>query len=926
MAETGTPHKQKVLAHVEERLRGGRRRSRTRGELITLYKRFLKIENHRIKMLHRAGGSGEEITRKRSDLLDAVLQNLFTETLDNAPPEDLAKATRKSDFPFTLVAVGGYGRGTLNPGSDVDLLFLTPQKTQALPQSVVDLISDILTMLYDVGFKVGHAVRSIPESVKQANSDNPTKTAMLDSRFVIGDESLYHDYEKAFWSQCIEGRESDYLDVRRRDFLDRHKKYGKTVYLQEPNVKEGCGGLRDYQNIIWVIKVKFGMNAMQELVDRGMLTKTAFRAMQKAHDFLLRVRNELHWAERPCTDILTLRLQGLVATGLGYPQEAILRRIEVFMRDYYRHTRAIYMHSTSLMQSFRLLQEDERPAFTSFLARLQDREQRFDGFMSRGGLVYPASETIFEEDPHRMMRLFDHTQRRGLRLSPEIRKLFKKNYHHIDKTFRYSDENRKTFEAILSRRGSVGRILRQMHRIGFLGKYLPEFGSLECLVQHEFFHRYTADEHTLRCIDALDSLADANEEGPPLLKDLFRRVEDPYALYLALILHDTGRAENHRYHTDGSAMLASQVCARLQIKGERRRLVLFLVDHHLSFWKTATTKNLDDPETIAAFAAQMQNRSYMEALLVMTYADSRGTNDEAWSSWKEMLMTQLYKYTRDYMKDRQAFVDELAGARAELKEATLGLLDADYAAEIEAHFDQMPQRYFAFREAESVVRHLKLFRRYLQSIQEEPGLASLHPAMEWTHFPGQGYSQLELCCWDRTLILAKVAGAFAANELNVLGADIFTRGDNLVLDTFRVCTTQMESVTSKRVQDRVETLINELLDTTRDVREIIQSLPPPKAPNEGLVESFPTRTMVTNNDHPRYTVMEVQALDRLGLLYDILRTIGDFNLEVVNARISTEKGAALDTFLLHDGKGGKITDPKVIQHLRETVQKAIRPS
>ena len=234
------------------------------------------------------------------------------------------------------------------------------------------------------------------------------------------------------------------------------------------------------------------------------------------------------------------------------------------------------------------------------------------------------------------MRMFQHCQVRNLRLSPPMRRLIASHWSDIDRPFRYLKANRETFQAILERKGEAARTLRQMHRIGFLGRYLPEFGALDCLVQHEFFHRYTADEHTLRCIDELDKLIDNTDPAREIFRRLFHQIVDPYALYVALILHDTGRSENVREHIDGSAMLAIKLCSRLQITGRRRALIMFLVDNHLTFWRTATTKNLEDPEVIAEFAAIMKTPENLDALLLFTYCDTSGTAPDAWNGWKEI--------------------------------------------------------------------------------------------------------------------------------------------------------------------------------------------------------------------------------------------------------------------------------------------------
>jgi len=919
MPDPGGQNKPKVLTRAEQTLPTDRRKAKTRAELLALYKRFYKLGNYRIKMMHRAGGGGVEIASLRAGLLDTVLRNLVDGIFN---PE--GKAPEKVKFPFTLVAVGGYGRSTLNPGSDVDLLFLCPGNTSSLSKATVDMIGEILMMLYDVGFKIGHGTRSIKECLRLANVDNPTKTAMLDTRLILGDEKLYNALVERFQKECIQGKEAEYLEVRRKDFLSRHQKHGKTVYLQEPHIKEGCGGLRDFQNILWVTRVKFGFHSLEDLVENRMLSRSAFRAMTKAHDFLMRVRNEMHWAERPATDQLTLRLQGVVATSLGYPERSMLRRIEAFMRDYYRHTRSLYMHSTSLMQAFRLLQEEQRTqGIVSFLARRRAAGgEHFDGFYSRQDLIFPENPDIFTEDPTRLMRLFRHTQQRNLRLSPTIRKVVKRSRNLVNKTFRYSKANRIVFLEILGARGDVGRTLRQMHRVGFLGKYVPEFNALDCLVQHEFFHRFTADEHTLRCIETLDSLTEEPDSKFAVYKKLFHELEDASMIYLALLLHDTGRAENVRFHSDASTDLAQRVGRRLQLSGPQRKFLLFLVDNHLTLWKTATSKNLEDPETIREFASVMQNRANMEALLLFTHVDSRGTNEESWTAWKEMLMLQLYRSTCDYMEHTGIFRRSMEEAREELRADVAPHFDAARAAEIEVHFTQMPERYFQFRDAQSVTRHIGLFRRFIEHTTRTTGFEALHPVIEWISVPSSGYTQLEICCWDRSNLLAKIAGALAAEEINILGADLFTRGDNLVLDIFRICNTNFEPVRSTSVQQRVETLLNQFLDETVDWTSLGDRFAPPKIGDEALIGSFPRRAHFSNEINSRYTVLEVQALDRLGLLYDIFRILGSHSIEVAVARILTEKGAAIDTFYLTDAEGRKIGATQ-LQAVRAELEEAL---
>jgi [protein-PII] uridylyltransferase len=929
MASTNSKtHLIKVRAHAAKELVPLRKQADTKTQLLKLYRRFIKIENHRIKLAHKAGGGGLEIARQRSQLIDLVLNDLFEATSEE---RFIATPTDKDNYPVALVATGGYGRGTLNPGSDIDLLFLLPDKTKKIPAELVEFVEQILLMLYDVGFKVGHAVRTCNETLQFARKDHHTHTALLDARFITGNQTIYDHFHQAFVKQCVKGHQNAYLSARAADIRARHKKSNHTVYLQEPNVKESCGGLRDYHNIAWVLYMKTRSKKLKKLVEMKVLTQSAVKEAAHAREFLLRVRNSMHYNQRRPNDKLTLRLQGVVAKELGYPQRTILRRIEAFMRDYYIHTRNLYNYCTTVMQIFELEIEEEENIPSKLLGFLTRRHQTivsFDGFSSKGdGLLYPDRDSIFEEEPHRMMRTFLHLQKRHLKLSPKLRKLFKTHFHLIDRTFRYSKANRETFEEILQHRGDVGRALRCMHRVGFLGRYLPEFGALDCLVQHEFFHQYTADEHTLRCIEELDALAGSDDPKTEFFQALFRQMEDPFILYLALILHDTGRAGNVRHHADASTMLASKVCNRLQIRGNRRRRLLFLVDHHLTFWKTATSKNIDDPSVIAEFASVIRNPDYLKTLFLFTYVDSKGTNAEAWNDWKESLMRRLFHTTCAYFDDQEAFSAKATRPSDELKKRVSSKLPDHFREEIDAHFRTMPDRYFRFRGSTSVIRHIKQFHQFFVRLTK-PDTDTIAPILQWEARPGEGYSLLEVCCWDRHLLLAKVAGALASRNINILSADIYTRTDNLVLDIFRVCTTDYKPVTSMRDIKAVEKLVDEEFDITKpftDFRTLIaDSQKDPLFQETSPLFQLPQRAFVSNELSPVHTVLEIQAEDRIGLLFNVFTAIGELDIEIVHARISTQQGAAIDSFYLTDqATGQKIESPARLKQLGAEIRKTL---
>ena len=921
-----TEHLEKVRAHARRALAPAHKDGATMAEVVKYYRTFLRKEEMRIRMLHRGGdaaGGGVRIGELRAGLLDVVLENLL----------ELARVdagVSKSAQPLTLVATGGYGRGLLNPCSDVDLLFLVPGRSAKflLPEADA-IIQKMFYLLTDIRLKISPVTRSLEECIHLANDDHETKTSLLEARFLAGDEEFFLKLTTEFQSRCIKGREEDYLERRREDLRMRHAKHSNTVYLQEPNVKSGCGALRDYQNLLWVAWVKCGARAMSDLSKQKLLSPAAYRELERGYDFLHRVRNELHYLEKRPQDQLTLRLQGRVATNLKYPQPRMLARIEAFMRDYYHHTRNIFQHTLSLMERFRLEAEDKPAGPLSFLARRKPKIERFDGFYSKGGLIYPEHDRIFKEDEDRLMRLFQHTQVRHLELSPQIRQLFKSAYPALGKTFRYRKTNRETFEAILSRKGDVARVLRQMHRVGFLGRYLPEFGALTDLVQHEFFHRYSADEHTLRVVEQLDHLLDTRLNTPVelMLRDLFKEVEDPFILYLAILLHDSGRATDADQHEYASAMLAAKVCNRLKVGLDRRRVLLFLVDHHLSLFRAATQKNIEDTAVIADFAASVREKAWLDALLVMTYADSKGTSETSWSGFKQSLMLQLYRSTASFFADRPAFEAQTREAETEeFRNALAEKLGSGWAAEIALQFDGMPERYFAFRSAHRVASHLRLFREFFKAEQFNETGQPILPVYRWRTVPERACSELTLVTRDRSLLLARVAGCLSRCGLNILSADFFLRKDGVVFDIFRVCTTKLEPLTDERVIRRFGKLMTEVFATEEPDWSALR--PPEEAENANDAEflqlkaEFPTRVYLSNELNPRHTVVEIDAVDRLGLLSDFFRVIGGLGLEIAHARINTDKGAAQDTFYLTDASGDKITDRDTLRALREGLGRA----
>ena len=526
-----------------------------------------------------------------------------------------------------------------------------------------------------------------------------------------------------------------------------------------------------------------------------------------------------------------------------------------------------------------------------------------------------------------MLRVFAHMQERDLRLSSELEQLIRRRRRLINRTFQYARTAREIFVSILSRPGKVGRILRAMHEVDILGAYLPEFGELTCLVQHEFFHRYSADEHTLVCIEKLDGLL--HEPADPRTADyraLFETLPDPFVLYLALLLHDTGKSTSARHHAEASALFAHKVAARLQLSPDRRRTLILLVDHHLTLSSTAQRRNLDDPATVVEFAQVVKDQPTLDALMLLTLSDGQGTSDEAWSDWKESLVWQLYHSTRALLSQGEIDYRASRRERAKQRRAVVAALDPSYAEEIDAHFQGMPERYFETFDPATVADHLRLIRQFLAYRSGHADAdAALAPAIRWISRPDQGHTECWVCTWERGGLFSKIAGSFAAAGLSILSADIYTRNDSLALDLFRVADPYQRGPIEPRDLAAVEgtlrqTLLTEgfdfalLLQKARRRRRLV-------VPASRELD-FPTRTLITNEATNLYTLIEVQTPDRLGLLHDLLRALGKQKVNVVLSRIATEKGAAIDSFYVTNQDGERISDPSTMTKIQTAVQLA----
>jgi [protein-PII] uridylyltransferase len=913
---------EKIEANAELRLSLPAHRKPT--EELARYRNFLKVEAHRLKMMHRAGGGGREVCQARAAILDLLLRYIL-EATRNASPE----LAEKNLPPLALVAIGGYGRGELNPHSDIDFMFLhngdlvSGGKPKPSMSAIVD---GLLYPLWDIGLKVGHSVRSVADCVHVANTDMQSKTSLIEARLITGNSALFQIFQKQLVEKCVTGFEDQYIEARVKDQAARHQKFGNSATMQEPNVKNGCGGLRDYQNLHWMAFFKYRTRTTHELEQRELISVAEGRRLEAAYDYLLRARNELHYFTGRAVDVLSKSVQPAIANHLGYKDPSPSKRLEKFMGDFYAHTRNIYLITRTVEQRLALLPRPKLlPDFRRMLPFVKSREQVIDGFKCVDEEIRAATPRVFRDKPERLMRVFLYAQQRGLRLHPDLAQVIRNELPLVNKNFLRDEHVRATFLEILNSRGNVARILRAMHEVGLLGKYIPEFGKLTCLVQHEFYHQYTADEHTLVCVEKLDQVWEAKEPPFNNYEELFRNIERPFVLYLALLLHDAGKAEHTGNHSEIGGRLALRVAKRLELDGATTHSLRLLIENHLTMAQTSQRRDLDDEAVVRQFAAQVQTPENLRMLTLHTFADSLGTSSQLWNSFKDMLLLTLYHKALEVLVGGTTFQTAAKRERELLEEEIARTLPRTFGEdELHAHFQHLPQRYFQVHGVKDIATDLALTHRFMhhQIVEED---RALEPVISWHNEPDRGYTTLKICTWDRLGLFSKIAGSLSAAGINILSSQSFTRGDGIALDTFFVTDAQGGTLVTREERERFdEILLKVLTDQLVDLPALIakqRMARPLYQAHAG--ERIDTRIQLDNESSNTRTIIEVETEDRIGLLYTIAQVFAELQLDIAVAKILTEKGAAVDTFYVTDILGNKIDDAASLKLIERRLKESI---
>ncbi|HRZ87506.1 MAG TPA: [protein-PII] uridylyltransferase, partial [bacterium] len=782
-----------------------------------------------------------------------------------------------------------------------DILFLHEKK---ISDYVKFIAEKTLYMLWDTGMTVGHGVRSADETIALARNDLKTCTALLESRLIAGDSGIFVRFKDAIKSFFDRDRKAAhrFIDQKIQERTERHARFGASMYLQEPNIKECIGGLRDIQNIFWLSAVKFGTPDLEYLRDIAFLNDKELKTLQHSYDFLLRVRNELHYTAEKKIDIMIMPYQKKMAEHLGYRDADGLLAAELFMKEYYTHARNIAFITQNLIARFK--GEDVKAA--SAASRSGKPAKILEHFLLINGVIYlgDAGEEIFGERPALLLDIFIAAQGHRAVIHEDLKSAIRNNLGHVGDAMIGDPRTAAAFLSLFETPGAVGSILRQMNEIGFLGKYIPEFGKIVCLVQDSYYHKYTADEHTLVAIESVDELRAKTDK----YRDICDSVEDMKLLYLALLLHDIGKPAPQK-HVEASCLAARQVLARLPLSESQTEKVLLLVREHLTLPHIAQRRDLDDEKLFVDLAKKVGCIDSLNMLMLLTYADSKAVAPGLWTDWKESLIWELYLKTKMQMAGTLSLCPE-PKKREDVVKHVLKLLEGKVSSgDIETHLDQMPHKYQAYTTPEIIAEHIKLVKALRDNILIVDKVIPDPPTA----------CEITVCTHDRIGLFSRICGSFTLNDINILSAQINTRNDGVIVDTFRTCDEDGDPVIDDRrvgkFRETLESAIKSDADLTAQLQEHHKKIKP-----KPFAKHVPTMVTVDNTISDSKTVIEIESPDKLGLLHTITSAIARLSLNISFAKIHTEKGIAFDVFYVTDLSGAKISDESKLCDIKATIQ------
>jgi [protein-PII] uridylyltransferase len=871
-----------------------------KAEILSNLRLYLEERREQIRDYHRRGASGGQIVGFLTALMDDVLQQAYRRALLKLP----SGSTEEVEKGCVLLALGGYGRKELNPHSDIDLMFLYREETEGAVQK---LSKEVLHLLWDLNFTVGHSFRTVREAVEIGRSDYTVRTSMMESRLIMGSETLRAEFDAAF-NKLVERDVKGYIDQKCEEMRREHEEYGSTVYLLEPNVKRSEGGLRDIHYLRWIGMARHRCQTLAQLHQMGLLSNQDYSALGQAQDFLWRVRNEMHFHSGRPTDILSFDEQERLSAFFGFEPTEHLLAVERFMQQYYIYTARIHDISSRFIEGV-LSPSFSRRLFNRLVAR--EVEGAYLLTSERISLS-PKAGAGYLSDGVNLVNLFLLSKSHGVRISKETLERVSRALAD-GASFARFPEACERFRLLLSAPGRIADTLREMHRTQLLWRFIPEYERIYRLVQFNRYHKYTVDEHSIRAVEEAEALAGRSD----LLSQVYREIKKKTVLHLALLLHDAGKGLAGDHSKEG-VRIAREVASRLRLNREETDLLLFLIDKHLTMSHIAFRRDLSDPKVLLLFAQEVRTSEVLRMLLILTYADIQAVGQGTWTNWKGELLLELYEKTLEELTGAPSGIGEEERVGKVLDEVKDRLTrDSPDLPErwLEEAFSAMNRRYILVTPVDRIVRDLRCIRR----------LAPRSVHVEAENDLSTGTTSFTIYTFDDIIpgLFSKIAGVLAARGLQILDAQVDTRKNGVVVDTFRVSDPHYTEAPPPHRLEEVKRKIAEVLLG----RVEVESLFPQKTlfiPALRPIAPKPTTVEVDNETSDHYTIIDIFSQDKQGLLYVITRTIFELGLSVYSSKIATRLDQIVDVFYVKDREGRKLTDPEAIREVKERLASEIQ--
>ena len=802
---------------------------------------------------------------------------------------------------MAVIATGGYGRGLLAPGSDIDLLFIMPYKQTAWGESVAETL---LYCLWDMGLKVGHATRSVNECIRQAKADMTIRTALLESRYLFGDAELYAELTVRFEKEVVQSTAAEFVTAKLAEREERHRRAGQSRYLVEPNVKDGKGGLRDLHTLFWIAKYVYRVREPEELIERGVFDHGEYNMFRRCEDFLWLVRCNMHFLCGRAEERLSFDIQRDIAVRLGYTEHPGLKDVERFMKHYFLTAKHVGDLTAILCAGLEERQAKPAPVLSRMIARLRPARGRrtlteTGDFIIDNNRINLARPNVFARDPVNLIRLFYLAQKHNLAIHPDAMHLAARSLKLIGAKVRGNKEANRLFLEILTSKSEAETVLRRMNEAGVLGEFVRAFGRIVAMMQFNMYHHYTVDEHLLRCIGVLNEIDRGGVPEVAFASELMRTIlpEHRTVLYLALFLHDIakGRIEDHSIV---GARIARRLGPRLGLNAAETELAAWLVEVHLVMSTVAQSRDLSDRRTIENFAAVVQSLERMKLLAILTTADIRAVGPGVWNGWKAQLLRTLYYETEPVLTGGFSEVNRAERVAAAKTEFRAEMTDWP-AEELDAYIARHYPAYWLKVDLPHKVAQARFVR--------DTEAAGKRLATSVGFDAGRGVTELTVYAPDHPWLLSIIAGACALTGANIVDAQIYTTTDGLALDTISVSREfefdEDEARRAARIGDAIEKAVRGQIK--------LPDVVPKRAPPKGRLKAFAIEPEVTINNQwsHRYTVVEVTGLDRTGLLYELTTTLSKLNLNIASAHVATFGERVVDVFYVTDLLGAKITAP-----------------